>query len=288
MHIKNNYRNIVVSKLLLLGGRSARSLRSGLFLCLEFTIRGSLTPCIGCNGQYKPSNEFRQREVGCRFFMPASLRNKMKENNEKHVLMQMVEINHNKFAVELVDGNVSANLTQMSKPFGKTKMPNQWLRTTESKDYLGELTRLHKCSLADLLTVRNGGENPGTWCYDRNIVMEFARWLDPNYSIQVNEIMFRLITKEGIYAEKFMGIEPLIHGGKPYYYYMDVLRILGYSIKSGSVQQRKKNFPDHFVKLFGRNFIDLELCHFLKKRMEGIQLALDFNYSSMILKGAAL
>ena len=48
----------------------------------------------------------------------------MEKKNEKHVNMQMVEFNHNKFAVELMSGNMSVNLTQMAKPYGSAKKPD--------------------------------------------------------------------------------------------------------------------------------------------------------------------
>lgn len=44
-------------------------------------IRGSLTPCIGCNGQYKPRDGLLQREVGCRFSCPDSKKSSQMTNN---------------------------------------------------------------------------------------------------------------------------------------------------------------------------------------------------------------
>jgi hypothetical protein len=47
----------------------------------------------------------------------------MKNKNESSELLQLVEIDHNQFAVEVIDGTVRANLTQMAKPFGESKSP---------------------------------------------------------------------------------------------------------------------------------------------------------------------
>lgn len=59
-------------------------------------------------------------------------------------MLQLVEIDQNKFAVETINGNVSVNLTQMAKPFGRSKQPIQWLRSEESKTYLEMLFRAAK------------------------------------------------------------------------------------------------------------------------------------------------
>jgi hypothetical protein len=108
--------------------------------------------------------------------------------------LQMVEIDQVKFAVEVKDGEVCANLAQMAKSFGK--QPKDWLRTRESKAYIGALSDRRKCLSTDLVRVNKGGasELQGTWAYDRNIVIEFARWLNPAFSIQVNELVWQLIT----------------------------------------------------------------------------------------------
>jgi hypothetical protein len=208
------------------------------------------------------------------------------ETKSQAVSLQMVELNNQKFAVEVVNGNVNANLTQMAKPFGKSKSPSNWLRTDESKNYLNELASAQKCGLTDLVQVRNGGKNPGTWCYDFRAVMRFAQWLDNKLAIQVDEMMVKLIAGEAVYTEPFNGVWPVIYNGKPYYFYLDVLESLGHSRTSGSVSERKNNFPQHFVKIFGRNFITLEFCHYLKKRKDAIQLILDFEKANKIaLKG---
>jgi hypothetical protein len=40
--------------------------------------------------------------------------------------------------------------------------------------------------LADLLTVRKGGINPGTWMHE-DVAMEFALWLSPEFAIWCND-----------------------------------------------------------------------------------------------------
>ena len=74
MHNLNNYRNIVVSKYYQMGEISAHTLRLGLFLCPGFTICGCLPRALVVMASASPFDVLRQREVGSRFFMPASLK----------------------------------------------------------------------------------------------------------------------------------------------------------------------------------------------------------------------
>jgi hypothetical protein len=122
---------------------------------------------------------------------PAQIQNEQRSND-----LQLVEIDHNKFAVELHNGNVSVNLSKMAKPFGKSKQPSNWLKTTEAKEYLNAVSVPLKVGTADLLQVRQGGrpEEQGTWTNDYRIAMRFAQWLSPEFSIKVDEAMISLLT----------------------------------------------------------------------------------------------
>lgn len=203
----------------------------------------------------------------------------MKNTNESSVMLQMVEIDQNKFAVEVIEGNVKVNLTQMGKPFGRNKRPKNWLRTQESIDYLNLLSVAQKRATADLVLVKQGGYNQGTWCTDFRIAIRYAQFLSPEFSIQVDGIILQLILGKETIAKEFMGVEPVIHNGRSWYYYRDVLKSMGFSIKSGAVAKRKRLNEKHFIKLFGRNFIDLDYCQQLKQEAlkYGIQLELPFD-----------
>lgn len=208
---------------------------------------------------------------------------KMKEKKVNN--LQLVEIDHQKFAVEPLNGNVNVNLTQMAKPFGRSKQPVQWLKTDASKNYMEVLSVLKNCSTADLLTVKQGGRNQGTWCTDYRIAMRFAQWLDPRFAMMVDEMLVNLLRGDAVLAKPFEGVEPVIHQGKAWYNYLDVLQALGYSRRSGSVAVRKRQFGQHFAKLFGRNFITLHFCGFLKRRHDWRQLEINFKNDNLALGG---
>lgn len=82
----------------------------------------------------------------------------------------------------------------------------------------------------------------------------------------------------------FKGLMPIEINGRKLYCYMEVLRFLNYSAKSGSVGKRKKLYGAHFYKLFGRNFITVEYAaqlrqqRLLMERSRALQLELPFNW----------
>lgn len=198
--------------------------------------------------------------------------------NEKHVNMQLVDLNNHRFAVEILSGNASVNLTQMAKPYGSAKKPDNWLRLDETKDYLDRLSVSQKCATLDLVKVKRGGASgmQGTWCYDYRIAMRFAQWLSTDFAIAVDELLVRLLTRQAIFTQDFNGVPPVASGGKLWYNYLDVLVSLGYSRKSGSVSKRRKLTPWHFAKFYGRNFITMGYCNYLKQRRESAQLTFNF------------
>jgi len=177
----------------------------------------------------------------------------------------------------------------LAKPFGKAKQPSNWLKTDDANEYLVTMSVPLKVGTADLIKVRQGGipGNQGTWCFDRRIAIRFAQWLSPSFAIAVDDLILRLLTRQAVLADNFNGVEPVINGGKLWYNYLDVLQTLGYSRNSGSVSVRKRLFPQHFAKLFGRNFVTAEFCSFLKKRKDFIQLTIDFTFANKAIGGHA-
>lgn len=109
----------------------------------------------------------------------------------------MVKVNGSRFAAEVLNGNARINLTQMSKPFGRSCRPGDWLRTEEAQRYLHAISVAQKCATADLLEVRQGGDplEQGTWCRDYRIALRFAQWLSPEFSIKVDEAILGLLMR---------------------------------------------------------------------------------------------
>lgn len=96
---------------------------------------------------------------------------------------QIFQYNGNPITFQIGEATV-VNATQMAKPFGKR--PIDWMQNQQTKDFLNELSKVRKSTLADLVQVTKGGNNPGTWFHE-DVALEFARWLSPQFAIWCND-----------------------------------------------------------------------------------------------------
>lgn len=55
------------------------------------------------------------------------------------------------------------------------------------------------------------------------------------------------------------GVYPILYQGKVLYPYTPLLKAVGYSTRSGSVQSRRRQYPQHFAKYLDRNWITPEM-----------------------------
>lgn len=85
---------------------------------------------------------------------------------------------------------VMVNATQMAKSFDKR--PTDWLKNQSSIEFLNELSKVRKSTLADLVQVTRGGNNSGTWM-NEDAALEFARWLSPAFAIWCNDRIKELL-----------------------------------------------------------------------------------------------
>ena len=99
---------------------------------------------------------------------------------------------YNGSAISFQKGDsVMVNATEMAKPFGKR--PIDWLKNQQTEDFLNELSKVRKITLADLVVVSRGGDNGGTWFHE-DVALEFSRWLSPAFSIWCNDRIKELLT----------------------------------------------------------------------------------------------
>lgn len=88
------------------------------------------------------------------------------------------------------------NLNTLHKASGEndSKAPNQWLRTKQAKELVAELEAklLKKFQTANLqsaqkvISVVNGGSNPGTYAHEL-IAVSYAGWIRPDFQLDVNQ-----------------------------------------------------------------------------------------------------
>lgn len=90
--------------------------------------------------------------------------------------------------------NVMVNATQMAKPF--EKRPIDWLQNQSSIEYLNELSKVRKSTLADLVQVTKGGNNSGTWMHE-DVALIFAQWLSADFYLWCNDRIKELL-KTGV------------------------------------------------------------------------------------------
>lgn len=208
------------------------------------------------------------------------------KNSEQAVRLQMVEIDHKRFAAEILKDNARINLTQMAKPFGK--LVKDWLKTDETKAYLEIIAKRRKILLADLVEVRKGGTpgTSGTWCNDRHIAIRFAQWLNAEFAIAVDDAILRLMLGEAVFAEPINGVEPVIFANRAWYNYGDAMQSFGCKRSSG-MTRRKNAMPQCFQMIYGRNFITKECFLAMKSyydcKARYKQLELPFDFEEQII-----
>lgn len=92
------------------------------------------------------------------------------------------------------EGTLWVNATEMAKPFGDKKRPTFWLRSSAATDYINEVADVQKCTSADLQRVTKGGNaEQGTW-FQKDVALEFARWLSPKFALWCNKRIEELLT----------------------------------------------------------------------------------------------
>ncbi len=80
------------------------------------------------------------------------------------------------------------NATEAAKPFGK--VPKDWLRTQAGKEYLEAVSKWANMPISELVITREGSPSSGggTWMHPK-VAIEFARWLNPFFAVQCNEVI---------------------------------------------------------------------------------------------------
>lgn len=93
---------------------------------------------------------------------------------------------------ELGDDNVMMCATELGKQFGRSKRPNDWLRTKKSKRIISAIAETTKIRIGALVHVQNGGLVSGTWMHS-DVAIEYARWLSPEFGAWCTSIIKSMI-----------------------------------------------------------------------------------------------
>lgn len=91
------------------------------------------------------------------------------------------------------NGVVYVNLTEFAKPFPNKNL-TQIINSQEIKDYCHALSKLQNYSLADLLLVKRGGNDNGTWGHQK-VALRVAQKLSPNFAVWVDTKIEEILTQ---------------------------------------------------------------------------------------------
>lgn len=80
--------------------------------------------------------------------------------------------------------DLMVNLTAMAKPYPNKNLTNI-INSQEIKEYCNSLSKLQNYSLSDLLIVKRGGDNPGTWA-NRLVAIRVAQKLNSDLAVWVD------------------------------------------------------------------------------------------------------
>jgi len=93
-----------------------------------------------------------------------------------------------------IDKSIYLNATQTAKKFNK--MPKDWLKTAETKNYISSIEKFYNLKEKELIIIKKGnfttGEKQGTWIH-KKLIVAFARWLSSDFAVwcdlQIEEIL---------------------------------------------------------------------------------------------------
>lgn len=97
----------------------------------------------------------------------------------------IIKFDYNGNQIPFSKGNdVMVNLTAMAKAYPEKNL-STIVNSQEISDYCASLSKLKNFSLADLLIVRRGGDNPGTWA-NRLVAIRVAQKLNSDLAVWVD------------------------------------------------------------------------------------------------------
>lgn len=165
----------------------------------------------------------------------------------------------------LEDGNLMINAAQMAKPFGKR--PVDWLKTEQSKSLMEAMTKVKNITLDDILQVKYGGSNPGTWMH-QDLALLFAQWLSPEFYLWCNDRIKELLLHgtTSLPLTDIAGVKPIYSDGREWFYGRDLMVAVGNSRNSGTLYGYKLRYPNECTNINGRSYISRHLALLIQTR----------------------
>lgn len=137
---------------------------------------------------------------------------------------------------------------------------------------------------------RGGGKQKLAVINDRGVYKVIFKSRKPDADKWMNWIagdVLPSIMATGIYTHPMSlvrnDVKGMLYDSKKLYPYSDMLRSIGFSTRSGSVQKRRRTYPQYFIKVFGRNFITEDMVKLLEDERKLIVLRDNMRYAQQFL-----
>lgn len=137
---------------------------------------------------------------------------------------------------------------------------------------------------------RGGGKHKLVVLNDRGVYKVIFKSRKPDADKWMNWIagdVLPSIMTSGIYAHPASlirnDVQGMFYDNKVLYPYSDMLRAIGFSTRSSSVQKRRRTYPQYFIKVFGRNFITMDMVKLLEDERKLIALRDNMRHAQQFL-----
>lgn len=100
--------------------------------------------------------------------------------------------NGNDITFQSGDGSVMVNMTEVSKSFPDKNL-SDIVKSKGIQDYINTIAKRGNLSLADLLIIKRGGNNPGTWMHQK-VALRVSQHLSTDFAIWCDERIEELTT----------------------------------------------------------------------------------------------
>lgn len=98
--------------------------------------------------------------------------------------------------------DIMINATELCLGYDKSKIPSRWLKTKDAKKLIETFKKDNKgTDIAPIITFKyrvsgvSGGFKQGTWMH-RQIVIQYAQWIDPTLSLRVFKKLDKILEEE--------------------------------------------------------------------------------------------
>lgn len=148
----------------------------------------------------------------------------------------------------------------------------------KGKEYIAQLTGTQR--FQQKVESNIGGDLKSMTYHISVECMQYLIARKRRYLFDIYIQVFNLVVDASI---PIAGVYPVLLQGKILYPYTPLLKAIGYSTRSGSVQSRRRQYPQHFVKYTDRNWITPEMANLLVQQRETIVLQEKLKHAQQFL-----